>query len=146
MGRNKTSWSNEAGGSESALKLKKAKRKKKGGKEETSHVWRHRQVIYAHECGVGTIINRGAAWAPIAAELLFTPLHSPAWAVSRGPVQIWHAYHNPSDLVPSPPMCVPAPRIPTWPGERPHPRIPRPRATRFGLHFRMLFPNLDSRY
>lgn len=72
------------------MKSKKAKRKKKGeeGKEETSHVSRHRQVIYAHECGVGTIINRGAARAPIAAELLFTLLRSAAWAVSRGPVQI----------------------------------------------------------
>lgn len=80
-----------------SVKLKKTKRAKGGSerenearreREETSHVSRHRQVIYAHECGVGTIINRRAAWAPIAPELLFTLLHSTAWAVSRGPVQI----------------------------------------------------------
>lgn len=67
---------------------KKRRTKSRREREETSHVSRHRQVIYAHECGVGTIIKRGAAWAPIAPEQLFTLLHSTAWAVSRGPVQI----------------------------------------------------------
>ena len=62
-----------------------------GGGENISRlkVSRHRQVIYAHECGVGTIIKRGAARAPIAPGQLFTvALGSTAWAVSRGPVQI----------------------------------------------------------